>query len=538
MTVGSKSTIVQTQVQTSTGLGPLRNGSLVNWSGADSAVKRKVKPVVKAVREVLFYPSSAGDQFLRDTLKPYLRQPLTSKPGQTTVVRQRPKPDPNKPSRPQGPRTEKAIRPNHRVVLPRERVPFESRPRTPRTVDVDAIAAEGADQTIFERANSLRLREIEDPPNQGDFDAPHAYTKTWTSDTQVLLYVLEWLYPNLWLSATGTRDQRGYGATAVTPPVWTAEDDYQLIARLRNKVVGSEFNLSSFLGAEGYDTLKFIGATTNRVYQISKAAKRLDFKGVRQLARDWGRVDINPMSMATKSQQLDVYKDLIHAATGHRRGADVVQTAASNWLQYQLAVRPLMKDVEAASQQLSHIVNVPAKKRIHASVTKRGRFPEVSNGPQWSGERFIRKATVAYYTCAPAPVRFLGLQDPEVVLWNAFPLTFVADYFLNIGGWLEARATAKAFPSGVYVTSTKNEERLTAFHGMKYPGKGYVVKALNGHLEKDIQGSFVRAVSSTIDVPKPAYNTKPLEAWQRVATVVSLAVSLLSGAKVDWGVTR
>jgi hypothetical protein len=124
----------------------------------------------------------------------------------------------------------------------------------------------------------------------------------------------------------------------------------------------------------------------------------------------------------------------------------------------------------------------------------------------------------------------MGFQDPEVTIWNAIPMSFVADYVLNIGDWLQARATAAALPSGLFVTSTKNEERLTSFLGNKYLGTGFNVTAVNGLYERMTTGSFSRSVSSSLSVPTPKF--KPLgadTAWQRVATICSLQVVFEEG---------
>lgn len=469
MTTGSWDTRRNTQVSTSTGLGPLRNGTYVTWTGADNVVRHGEKIPFKE-RKI---------EFLRDPT----------------------------------------------------RMPYDKRNQP---IDHDTTASKGAGSDLFSATRDRRIRVYDTPQAGSDYGTPNAFSKTWTFESQALLNVLE-KSGSQWYPATGTILQKGWQPQTASPLAWTANEDYKLISRLRAKVVGSEFNAASFLGAEGYDTLRFLGDTANRIYRMCVAAKKLNFRQAADIARAWGRYNRKSMSARERAQQIDVYRDLMEAAAGKRRSAGWSATAAAAWLDWQLAIRPLLGDVVAAAEQLAHITEMPASKRLHASVTLRSQYPTVTNGPQWVGGRFYRKKVVAYFTSTPEPSNFGGFQDPEVTIWNAFPLSFVADYMLNIGGFLEARASAAAFPSGLFVTSIKNEERLTAFTGNKYLGTGYNILASNGQFEKYTRGSFTRGVSASLDVPNPAFKKFGSDtAWQRVVTIASLFTVFADPSKIDW----
>jgi hypothetical protein len=109
----------------------------------------------------------------------------------------------------------------------------------------------------------------------------------------------------------------------------------------------------------------------------------------------------------------------------------------------------------------------------------------------------------------------LGLLDPELVAWELVPFSFVADWFIPIGQWMEARAKASRL-TGTFVTSDKATcliDQLT-IAGVSCSGYG-------------AQISFNRSISSTLDVPMPTF--KPLTkvaSWQHCANALALAVGM------------
>lgn len=400
-----------------------------------------------------------------------------------------------------------SILPNGRLRLP---------------VDPVATASKGLSKTIFDTAREKRLRIYDSDSGNPEYGSPNPYTKFWRSFRET---EFPWYYGNGTYAGTGTISECGFGPDQEIGNPFTADHDYKLISRLRSKVVGSEFNLGSFLGAEGLDTLRFFTDTANRIYRSMIAARRLNFREAHRVLSEWGRYRYSP-SLAGRQRRVqeDVYRDLLEAATGKNRGQAYWSTPASSWLEWHLAVEPLLGDCVAAAEQLAHITQMPRTMRISASVTTKADYPQAFTGSQWVGKRVVRKSIIAYFTHTPEPSSFLGLQDPEVTIWNALPLSFVSDYFYNIGGFLEARAAAKAFPLGLYVSTVKDETRLTECLGRKYDGNfNMVIPSPDAQAQGFVDGSLRRTVSASLDVPTP--DVRPLGAlasWTRAATVASL----------------
>lgn len=388
------------------------------------------------------------------------------------------------------------------------------------------LASKGVSGTVFDRAREVRMKQFDGPPSEGDYRQPHPYEKYWTTyqGTSFPIYSGDGTYIGTCAQGAG-----GYGYDGFMGSPWTPDHDYKLVERLRNKVMGSSFNLGSFLGAEGADTIRFLTDTANRIYRCGVYAKKLDFRNAHRVLSEWGRHrNVTYIAGKRRREQEDLYRDLLEAAAARQRGQGWWSVPASIWLELHLAMEPLVGDMKAAAEQLAHITLMPRSQKVTASVRTSADAASVVSGPLWVGNRTVKKKLIAYFTHQPEPSNFLGLQDPEVTLWNALPLTFVGDYAYNIGGYLEANATMKAMPPGVFITSTKDEVNLSALIGRKYNGNmSTVVGTSYQQSQKYRNGSFTRTVGASYAVPAPRFIPYGAAAnWQRMTTVLSLVATL------------
>jgi len=469
----------------------LTNGMLVSWSGPDSPMPRKLKAKYR-YRDISFFDPA---------YKPY-RKLLKSDPTDL---------------------------PAYQAFM--------------------AEVFTSKEDNIFDHAASKRLRVAEDPvgtiaAQNAAYRPPHAFSKEWQQRKEYMFPMYDG--SGNWLTNQACVQNCGLGAQ--TPPdPWTVEHDYKLLERLRSKVVGSEFNLASFLGAEGHDTLKLITDTSNRIYQSFRALRRGSVADSVRVLRGTRRTP-NRKAPQDIERQLDVYRDLREIwmgdskrrppATGWAGVFDKFVTApAELWLTWHLAVEPLIGDLNAAAEQLAHITSVPRQRRYRVGVTARARAEPSALSPSWAiNQRLHRKSYTCYFRYEPEPMAFMGFQDPEVTIWNAIPLSFVSDYFFDVGSWLSARAIASHLPSGTYILSDKDEtyyRNLLGQFGTNPPSLRRVVT--DGRDLFARTGKFVRSLPIGISVPPPTF--KPLgvfENWQRAVTTASLAAVFSTRATDAW----
>lgn len=364
-------------------------------------------------------------------------------------------------------------------------------------------------------------------------DRPHSFTKSWkkVSHGRIAIgFYLDGLYDH----GTGWMTVASAGGL---PAGWNVPfspgDEYTLINNLQKAVQGSDFNAASALGAEGLGTLRLIGDNARMIARSLLAMKKGNVRAALDILRQPGRKKFQGAKVL-EQQQLDIYRNLL-GADGRKTGSKIL---AEHWLQYQLGVAPLLGDVKAAAEQLAHRLELPIKRKYTARVKRtspdaaHGRpdmlVPPFQYGLNWAERtRTVQKQIVFIVKEGQEEPQslpqLLGLADPEIVLWNALPYSFIADWIIPIGAWLEARGFASGL-HGTFVVTTKDESRST---GGKWSNSAsaFYEGRLTGDLGYEILGSINRSVSDTLSVALPTF--KPLgkvASWSHAATGAALVV--------------
>ena len=303
----------------------------------------------------------------------------------------------------------------------------------------------------------------------------------------------------------------GYSSWAAADLI-TANQKLALIGRLREKINGSDFNLAVFL-AESLESCDMISATAKklaRAYAFAHSGRWV------QAARTLSDGPVPPrIRRARESDPI----------SGH-------------WLELQYGWLPLLQDVKAAAELLAHQLNVPFRKRYH--VAKRLEVTQTAKGSRswatnccpvtWSTVKYESGSTksqiyaiTAYVSEAPTIPQLLGLTNPASVLWEKLPYSFVADWFIPIGQWLDARGLASDLVGTFVVSDLRKGVRhvpdLSDYKATINPDQGLTLPWT------DVQ--FTRTVSSSLSsfVPMPQF--KPLNkalSWKHAANAVALLV--------------
>lgn len=266
--------------------------------------------------------------------------------------------------------------------------------------------------------------------------------------------------------------------------------------KLASKIRGHEFNLAVTLG-EGKETLGMITQSANRVYRSFRALRRGDFAGA-------GRaLGLSPSASSSAGRRASR-----HAATGQY---------TDMWLEYQYGWKPLLQDTYAAANALATELYAPQR----TSVRVRKTYVHSLSDPvlwAWNDAHMVTQCQIiARFTEDPLTTsQSLGLLNPSEVLWEILPYSFVFDWFLPIGTYLENRGVLSSL-SGTFITSTKVEWISS---GIK-SGSFYTISGGEGCRFHDIR--FSRDVSTTLTLATPSF--VPLNkavGWQRAVSALSL----------------
>lgn len=186
--------------------------------------------------------------------------------------------------------------------------------------------------------------------------------------------------------------------------------------KLREKIKGQKVNLGNFI-AERQQAIDLFAQTARRLAKAVTALRKKQFKkAFKALA-------------CTPSKEVNASKSL-----------------ARNWLELQYGWVPLLDDCYGAAEELEraferqkkkpHIFKVTAKRAWSAS----DKYASVNViGAQAKRDAIMNFTRWCYYTVDYESSQFLGrvgLTNPLDIAWEATPFSFVVDWFLPVGRFL------------------------------------------------------------------------------------------------------
>lgn len=234
-----------------------------------------------------------------------------------------------------------------------------------------------------------------------------------------------------------------------------------VVSKLRSKVKGESWNVSTFVG-ELPETWSYFKQTLTTIVRTYRAVKRGNMKEVRRMRKR--RPSTRPPKV----------------------GPGLDEQVAGKWLEWRYAITPLMLDFQAMLNALQESSARAVYTRVATGEDLRFFQRQVTGYlgtvPQYSTRVHTMKLRLGlYYRVNPSVQAFkrLGLLNPVATLWELTPLSFVVDWFIPIGDYLGSLDAM----AGVSVwASWESQAVMTDFHvtGATFtsgvPGtSGYVV---------------------------------------------------------------
>lgn len=293
----------------------------------------------------------------------------------------------------------------------------------------------------------------------------------------------------------------GFGMSFHPSPTWTANDDIKLINRLKEEMYGSEFNAAVFLG-EANQTLNLIGDSAIKIAKAFMAFKH-------------GRPgDAASILVGTRNLK----RPRTHKAK-----------AGSNWLELQYGWLPLLSDIREGAQQVAYHLSSPMRRRYRATASQKIVGPR-GPGTYWEYAEcssVYRKQIIAYASEPPTVAQYSGILDPELVLWELTPFSFVADWVAPFGDYLSARAFAGRL-TGLFVTTTKLTQKCGGLRGRPYQSGSTVYSFGCQGSDSRTVTTMSRRISNNLSVPLPV--VKPLSkaaSWEHCANAIALLTQVV-----------
>lgn len=226
----------------------------------------------------------------------------------------------------------------------------------------------------------------------------------------------------------------GFGFDA--PVVWTSNDQLKLLQKLLEKVKSHDFNLAVNLG-QLHQTVDLLSSNLLKLGRAAIALKRGQF--------------------ATAARQL-----------GARPRGTRLKTSdiSGRWLELQYGWLPLLGDSFEAAKAFEAISNGPRSQTYRASSKK----VSIGNGSQsktiFDMPYTEELARHIQYECTEELgfARQLGLLDPLSVAWELLPWSFVVDWFIPIGSYLDLVNQIPSLKGRFLTTEVRKREAMGRNH--------------------------------------------------------------------------
>lgn len=307
------------------------------------------------------------------------------------------------------------------------------------------------------------------------------------------------------------------------PPLPSSPDSgiyNKLLERVRRKAYGSGFNPAVFT-AEGVEASKMIGDGAIRIRKAVQSLVALDARG---LYRNLSGVSLRQAEDALK----------YYLSTGRRVGRTISGREALGgfsavWLELQYGWLPLLSDVEAGARYFG-FASTSVDPGPHNRIVVRERYERqyqptrtFSSGVGFSYETVtdICECQIIIYRPRISSVFLPSLWTVASVAWERLPWSFVFDWFVPVGAYIESMRTADDV-KGTVVTSFKVERSKKGVQS----APGYVFLGhVTGTRRHEIM-EFDRQV--TQDLVKPKFPVtvdslgEAISSWKRALNATAL----------------
>ena len=296
--------------------------------------------------------------------------------------------------------------------------------------------------------------------------------------------------------------------TSAFDSYWTSREESALLAKLLKKVNGHDFNVGVSLAEVDKLANTVVGTLQNLVYGLNDLSK-LRFA---QAARRFGAAPPR--------------KDRVRAL----QASDI----PARFLEMRYAWEPTIKDCFAAAEAFEAISSGP--RQIYQRAGKRKNVSDTYNTNYTVANREIqiRRSYLFEYYEEIAFARQLGLVNPAAILWERLPWSFVFDWFIPIGNYLDLIGQVPFMKGRWCRTSSIRVSSAGSYPAVKTVG-GYDPAAPNPNCDWE-RFWLERSVFFTPPaVPLPTFKVHGAihgkRVWNAIALASQAALKIVTGDK-------
>lgn len=292
---------------------------------------------------------------------------------------------------------------------------------------------------------------------------------------------------NNWLPSIQQLSVSGVGSKVG----WTANDDLRLLNKLAENIRGHSLNLGINI-AEATKTYQTIVSNLQSIGSALLHLKRGNF------------------AFALRALGAERSGSLNAARLKGLREKDLT----GRWLETQYAFIPLVHDAYEAGKALKSLTRTRTWTFTAGSGKRTVLEKTPSNNTYFSYVHWTYSKRIRAELSEDIPLeRSLGLTNPAVIAWEVVPYSFVVDWFLPVGSYLEAFGIIPKLKGRFCTTERGTGVRQGIHDGPNPPIPGSNAAAsydeLKGHQRKETYSVYKRTPSSGLSVPAPTFNRLP-----------------------------
>lgn len=287
---------------------------------------------------------------------------------------------------------------------------------------------------------------------------------------------------------------------------WTSSQELALQASILNKAKGSSFNVGVSLA----EVDKLAGTVLGTVKTIGLGVNDLLNHRFSDFARRFGT---SPPS-AKKVKEL--------------RTLDI----SGRFLEMQYAWKPAINDVYNASQAFEALSNGPRQQTFRASRAAKDEFTsdDLGNYQKVKVSYQIKRSYTYEMYEEMAAYRQMGLANPLSIVWERLPWSFVLDWFIPIGSYLELIGQIP-FMKGRWMVTSSVRAKYTLLPELN-SGIG-LYNTISPPVASSVASAFWMSRSVSFQPPPVPFPTVQVEGaiqGQRIGNALALAHQLFSKA--------
>lgn len=203
----------------------------------------------------------------------------------------------------------------------------------------------------------------------------------------------------------------------------------------------------------------------------------------------------------------------------------VEMTAHEKWLEYHFAIAPMVEDIynvlHAETQNRNNFGKVRVRATVNTNQVNNGRDTVYQYAYNSEYNRQFRCTITGHIKCTSAALaagNYVGL-DPSKWVWDLLPFSFVIDWFINVGQWLNALSTPGYDVSNCSTTNRRIIERTEVSWNIRPDDNQNTYSTLGGGVHRTNVTYQRFGAHPTVKV---VFNNEMVDAWRSMTSIALL----------------